>query len=435
MDYNGKKLLILAGAGPHSKVVEAAREMGIHTIVADYLPPSVHSPAKLIADESLMNNISDVDGLVEYCKRNAVDGVIAFCIDPTQRPAQQIAERLGVHAFGTWDQVMALTDKNVFKRLCADSGVDIIPSYREEDIEKDAIEYPVLVKPVDSRGSRGAKVCADKEELLAALPLAKKESTDGGAIIEKYMGGHTDLTISYLVKDGEPTLISLGDRHPGRKEDNLDRQLSCTIQPSKFTGMFMEKVNDRIIGMIKRLGIKNGPVFFQGFEDGDTVRLYDPGLRFPGNEYERIFREATGLDPMKSVISWCVGGEILDHDGKYEGSWDLNGKVAIQYMINVGAGTIARFDGLEEIARQPFVIDIQQRHFVGETIENTGDIKHRAGEISILTDRNVDEMIRAIEFVQSMLRIEDASGRSMIISPIDAGMVRAFYSEAYGAKA
>ena len=63
MDYTGKKLLILAGAGPHTKVVESAKEMGIYTIVADYLPASEYSPAKLVADESLMNNIFDVDEL------------------------------------------------------------------------------------------------------------------------------------------------------------------------------------------------------------------------------------------------------------------------------------------------------------------------------------------------------------------------------------
>ena len=51
--YNlkGKKLLILAGAGVHNKVVRAAKEMGIYTIVTDYLPDS---PAKELADESWM---------------------------------------------------------------------------------------------------------------------------------------------------------------------------------------------------------------------------------------------------------------------------------------------------------------------------------------------------------------------------------------------
>lgn len=431
MDYKGKKLLILAGAGPHSKVVESAKEMGINTVVADYLPASVYSPAKLIADESLMNNIFDVDELIEYGKAKGIDGVIGFCIDPTQRPAWQIAAGLKLPTFGSWEQVIALTDKNVFKKLCRDTGVDVIPEYTEADIETDRIQYPVLVKPVDSRGSRGAKVCIDKNELLEALPLAKQESSNGGAIIEKYMNNNQDLTISYIVKDGNPTLISLGDRYPGQKEDNLDRQLSCTIQPSRYTKMYMENVNDRVIGMIKTLGIKNGPVFMQGFIDGNTVRMYDPGIRFPGNEYERIYKLATGLDPMKSIISFAVGGEILDYNGKIEGSYDLNGKVAIQYMINVGAGEIALFDGLDEIAAHPNILDIQQRHFVGDKIENTGDIKHRAGEISILVERDATAMRDIIMFVQNHLKIEDIHGNTMIISPINANQIFELYTKGY----
>ncbi len=111
----GKKLLILAGAGPHSKVVETAKEMGVYTIVADNLP---NSPAKMIADEALMHNIFDIDALVEYGKANHIDGVIGFCIDPTQKPAQQIAERLGLHSFGNKEQTYALTNKHAFKKLC-----------------------------------------------------------------------------------------------------------------------------------------------------------------------------------------------------------------------------------------------------------------------------------------------------------------------------
>lgn len=429
MNYNGKKLLILAGAGPHCKVVEAAKEMGIYTVVADYLAASVYSPAKVIADEELSCDIFNVHKLTEYCEKNKIDGVLDFCIDPAQRPAFKIADQLGLPTFGTYEQVLALTDKNVFKQLCRDNNVDVVPEYDESDV--DSIEYPVLVKPIDSRGSRGAKVCYDRNELWEALPLAKKESSNGGAIIEKYMGNNQDLTITYLVKEGIPLLISIGDRFPGRKEDNLDRQNSCVVQPSRYTDMYLKNVNDRVINMIKHLGIKNGPVFMQGFVDGDTVRMYDPGIRFPGNEYERIYKQATGIDPMKSVISYIVGGEILDYGGKIKESYNLNGMTAIQYMINVGPGKIHSFDGLDKISEHPNVINIQQRHFVGDIIENTGDIKHRAGEISVLVDRDVDEMVEIIEYIQTCLKITDKTGNSMIISPVSSDFIKQVYLPVY----
>lgn len=428
---NGKKkLLILAGAAVHCKVVEAAKELGIYTIVADYLKPE-SSPAKLIADEYLMNNIFDIDELVQYIKDNNVDGVLGFCIDPTQRPAQQIAEKAGVPCFGTWEQVMALTDKTIFKKLCKDTGVDTIYSYTEDDIMVDGkIEYPVLVKPVDSRGSRGVKECFTKDELMEAIPNAKKESSNGGCVIEKYMTPdvNQDLTISYLVKDGEPTLVSLGDRHSGRKEDNLDRQLVCTIQPSRFVNEYMAVADERIKKMIKHLGIQNGPVFFQGYWDGNTVRLYDPGLRYPGNEYERILNVATGVNLMKDIIPYCVGGEIEGYE-EAKGCYDLNGKVCMQYMINVGPGVIGTYQGLDVIAKHPNIIDVTQKHFVGETIEATGDIRHRAGEISVLCERSYEKMKEIIDFIQSNLRILDVEGNNQIISPFDRTILDKWYKQ------
>lgn len=418
--YSGKKLLILAGAGVHSKVVQAAMEMGIYTIVTDYLDDS---PAKLISNEKLMYNIFDVDELVEYGRKNKIDGVIGLCCDPAQKPAQQIAEQLGLPVFGNVDQTYALTNKRKFKQLCIENNVDVITEYTEGDIKEESIEYPILVKPSDSRGSRGITVCYTMEALLEAIRIAKSESTDGKVIIEKYMENHQDLTISYIVKDGNPVLFSIGDRYSGRKEDNLNRQLVCTIQPSRYAKMYMENVNDRVMTMIQKLGIKNGPVFMQGFVDGNTVRMYDPGIRFPGNEYERIYKRATGLDPVKSMISYCVGDEILSYEGKLEGSYDLNGQCAIQYMINVGPGKIAEFSGLKEISEHENVIDVQQRHFVGDLIEQTGDIKHRAGEISILVEREPEKMVDIIHFIQSRLRVVSDMGETMLISPFDSELI------------
>lgn len=424
-----KKILILAGAAVHSKVVRAAKEMGLYTIVADYLEPE-DSPAKQIADEYLMNNIFDVDDLAQYVIDNKVDGIVAFCIDPAQRPAQRIAQKAGLPAFGTWEQVVSLTDKSVFKKLCVENGVDIIKSYAEEDIRVPGkIDYPVLVKPIDSRGSRGAKECFSSEELELALPFAKRESSNGGCIIEKYMTPdvNQDLTISYLVKNGEPILVSLGDRHSGLKSDNLDRQLVCTIQPSRFVDEYLSKADERIKNMIRALGIQNGPVFFQGYWDGETVRLYDPGLRYPGNEYEQILEKATGVNLMKDILSYCVGGEISGFE-EAKGCYDLGGKVCLQYMINVGPGKISAFDGLDKIASHPDVVDVTQKHFVGDVIEQTGDIRHRAGEISVLCERSLDRMKEMISFIQSNLKILDDKGENQIISPFDQSLLDKFYS-------
>lgn len=429
-DEQVKKLLILAGVDIHNKVVETAKQMGIYTIVTDYL---ADSPAKRLADESLMYDIFDVDGLIAWGKSHQIDGVLDFCCDPAQKPTQQIAEALGLPVFGTAEQMHILTNKNAFKQFCTGNDVDVIPSWKKMDFscgfgrESADPQFPLLVKPADNRGSRGISICTDHGMLDAAIRRAESESVDQNVIIERYMGGHQDLTISYLVKDGEPTLVSVGDRYSGRKEDGLQNQLACTIQPSRYTQMYLEHVNPRVVQMIKKLGIQNGPVFMQGFVDGNTVRMYDPGIRYPGNEYERILYRATGVNLMQSLISYAVGDGIMDFGGNIHGCYDLNGSCAMQYMINVRAGKIAEIHGLQEIAAYDGVIDVRQKHGIGDVIADTGDIGHRIGEISILVDRDVEQMSAALRFIQSNLSVISDTGEDMIISPFLPEQAERYY--------
>ncbi|MBQ8885920.1 MAG: ATP-grasp domain-containing protein [Clostridia bacterium] len=413
MNLAGKKLLILCGNIVHVKVVEAAKELGVYTAVTDSLPLK-DAPAKQIADEALYFNVLDVDKIVAWCKENSIDGVLNFCNDIGQRPHQQICERLNLPCYGTAEQYFMLTDKNAFKDMCRKYNVDVIPQYAEEEIGSEKIEYPVLVKPVDSRGSRGQSVCYTQKELEEALPRAKKESTNGLAIIEKYMVGKQDFSMSYVFKDGEAYLTRTGNRYLGKAEDGLNKQCIGSVSPSVNTKMYLDKVHSRVVNALKGIGIKNGTVFMQGFIDGETVRFYDPGLRLPGTEYENLLLQATGINLMKEMIKLALGGEIDDYSGRLATAYNLNGKISVQLLVSARAGTIARFDGLEEISAHENVVTVAQRYFVGESVPQTGDVKQRICEIVILSD--LEKVRSVVEWVQSKLIVCDENGENMLVS-------------------
>ena len=306
-DLSGKKLLILSGAAVHKKLVEAAKELGVYTIVTDYV---ASSPAKMIADESWMISVTDTEELVKRCNQEKVDGVLNFCIDPAQIPYQKICKMLNLPCYGTEEQFFIMTNKNAFKQACKKAGIDTIPSYSLPDITAGNVEYPVIVKPSDSRGSRGQRVCNDMEETLAAVERAKKEASDGEVVIEKYMMGKQDFAVTYFVWNGNPFLIRVCDRFLGKKEDGLDKQCIAAFSPSRYSDWYLEKTDGRVKQFIREIGLQNGPLFMQGFIDGDTVRFYDPGLRFPGGEYELFLKHAVGVNLMYSMIELALTGQI-----------------------------------------------------------------------------------------------------------------------------
>ena len=192
-----KKLLILGGAFQHEKLVVEAQKMGIYTIVTDNLPVD-KSPCKQIADEHWQINIYDVDEIVKKCADENVDGVISAWLDPCQRPYAEICERLDVPAYCKSEQVIKMTDKIAFKKMCKTYGVDVIPDYSLDDVTNHKIEFPVFVKPVDSRGSRGQTVCRSYDELDEAIKTAKSESSNGEVLIEKYMEKVNEFHVTYF---------------------------------------------------------------------------------------------------------------------------------------------------------------------------------------------------------------------------------------------
>ncbi len=408
-----KKILILGGASVHVKVVETAKQMGLYTIVTDYLEGS---PAKQIADKSYMFNVYDVDNIVQMCKEEGVSGVISTHLDPCQRPYQQICEKLGLPCFGNSAQVFTLTDKHAFKKACLENGVDVIDEYTEQDILNDRVAYPIFVKPVDSRGSRGQSVCYDKDSALQAIAFAKSESSNGDILIEKYMAGAEEVQITYFFINGEAYLVRTVDSYRGAEKDGLEKVVVCAVSPSKHTDEYLHTAHSRVVAMLKKMGIKNGPAFMQGFYDNGKFRFFDPGLRFPGVDYERIFHRVYGINLVQLAIEFAVSGHITTA-ALPENSMNLKGNYAAVLFPIINAGIISAIDGIDQIKANPHVVSYLPRHFVGEEIGWTKNVNQRISEIDIVC-KDICCLKSTIAYIWDTLQVYSTDGAPML-RPLD----------------
>lgn len=423
-DLKGKKLLIIGGAFQHCKLVEAARELGVITYVTDYLPVE-QAPAKQIADHYSMLNITQIDEIVQMCRDEHIDGVISTSLDACQKPYQQICQKLGVPCFGTAEQFRILTDKNVFKEYCRKSGVDVIPEYSAADFA-DAetcarrVEFPILVKPGESRGSRGQSICRSFEETAAAIDFARSESANGTVVIEKYMGQANDFSMTILMLGGKAYPFRTVDRFLGSYEDQLDKLAVGSASPSVFTSIYMDNVHAKVEKLYQDIGLVNAPVFMQGFVDGDTVRFYDPGLRLPGGEYERMFTAACGKNPLHPLVEFALTGTVSEDTIAMtkEDVW-LDGKTVGQVLPALRPGTIASIEGMDTIKNHPCVVAAFARFAVGDEIKPTHNVNQRFCEIDLVCGSN-EEMKALVDWIYDTLVIRDELGQNMIVSKFDS---------------
>ncbi len=421
--FNGKRLLILGGAHMHVKLIKAAHDLGAYVIVTDYLKDS---PAKRIADKAYQINITDIDAIVEMCKKEHIDGVLSAYIDPCQRPYFKVCEALGLPCFGTWEQFFTLTDKHAFKDFCVENGVDIVPEYKEEQFlgskEDPSIIYPVFVKPVDSRGSRGQSVCYNKNEVIKAIEFAKKESSNGDVLIERYMKNHSEFQVTYFFIDGVPHLLRTADRHVGPQELKLEKVSVCTLSPSIHTNNYLNNAHEKVAKMFVNLGIKNGPVFMQGFVDGDKFRFFDPGLRFPGGEYENIFLEVFGISIMEAIVEFALTGKMpkiqLPADSVL-----IKGKRIALLFPTIRGGKITKIIGKDTILQKKGIISMQQRHYEGEVVPYCYDVNQRFSEIDLVAQDTLD--LRAkIQFIYDNLLVMDEHNEDMMFGKIDTSSIQ-----------
>lgn len=426
-NLKGKKLLVIGGAFQHCKVVEAAHELGIIVYVTDYLPLE-KAPAKQIADKYYMHNITDIDEIVDLCIKEEIDGVIATSLDACQKPYQKICEKLGLPCFGTKEQFDILTDKNKFKSYCRQNGVDVIPEYSVEDFScieicNEKVIFPILIKPSESRGSRGQSICYSYSEARDAIKFACSESANGRCIIEKYMGQANDFSMTILMLNGKAYPIRTVDRYLGNYADGLDKLAVGSASPSIFTSMYMKNVHDRVEKLYQDIGLINAPVFMQGFVDGNTVRFYDPGLRLPGGEYERLFKAATGKNPLYPLIEFALTGETSEWSTSFNKKdvW-IQGKIVGQVLPALKEGRISSIVGMDRIKALPEVIEVFERYKIGDVIQPTHNVNQRFCEIDIVCENN-NEMKRVVDFIYSALRIYDENGADMIVSKYDTSIL------------
>ena len=398
----------------------AAKELGVITYVTDFLPLE-EAPAKQIADHYFMVDAFDIDGIVELCKQEGIDGVLSTSLDACQRPYFYVCEKLGVPCFGTEEQFRILTDKTAFKKCCRENGVDVIDEYTVEDFATEEIcaervSFPVIMKPCDSRGSRGQSICNTYHEAQEGIRFALSESKDGKIVIEKYMGQANDFSMTILVVDGYPYPFRTVDRFLGTYEDGLDKLAVGSATPSVFTDFYMKNAHEKICKFVKAVGLKTAPMFMQGFVDGDTIRFYDPGLRLPGSDFERVYEYEFGRNILYPLIEYALTGRASREDYSFsEQDVYLNGKSCSQILLALRPGTISEISGMDEVKAHPNVISVSERFCVGDTVKETHNVGQRFCEIDILCDTN-EQMAEVVSWVYDTLKIYDENHEEMATS-------------------
>ncbi len=416
-----KKLLILGGMKKSCQIIDQAKKMGIHTVIADYYD-SDKAPAKLFADESFLTSATDIDGIVDLIRREHIDGVITGFADVLIPAYAAICEKAGLPSFFTPYQAELFLNKNLYKPLLQKHGVPTPSSsviYENTIVNNENIPYPVIVKPVDNCGSRGCSICRNEEELLRHLPNAFAFSASKKVMIEEYIEG-PEATAFFVIQDGNVYFTALGNRHvENHQGDGVIRLPLGYSYPSSLTKYYSEKIAPNVADMLKKEGITNGMLYMQCIIKDGVPMVYDLGLRLSGSLEYHMFEAACGFNPLEMMINFAVSGSM---GPSIEAKADpyLNGK----YGWNISAlrtmGTVSKICGIDELENLPDVVHIDIAHENGHILAEAdkGTLKQISCRFIGLS-QSKEAMCAAARRITDTYDILDKNENSLLLPQID----------------
>lgn len=304
-----KKLLVIGAGFLQDFVIQKAKKMGYETLTVDADPNAVGFKS---ADRYAVINIVDEKACLEYARNENIDGVLTAATDYGVLTAAYVAREMNLPGLN-YEAAQLIKNKYRVRKCLFDSHIDDTEQAYEIDKDTDLkdlcgkLSFPVMVKPCDGSGSRGASRVDSPEDFPKACSAAMDSSITHRAEVETFITG-TEYGAESLVAGGEVHV--LGIMRKWMTKPPYYAELGHAI-PTDLPHEVEERARQCVENAIKALGINFGSVNMDMLitKEG-KIHIIDIGARMGGNMIGPcVIPYGTGIDYMANMIRNAVGDE------------------------------------------------------------------------------------------------------------------------------
>lgn len=314
-----KKILLLGGSAQQVIAIETAKKLGYYTVLCDFLSDN---PGQYVADKFYLVSTTDKEAVLDVAKKEHVDGVLAYASDPAAPTAAYVAEKMGLPT-NPYKAVETLCNKDKFRIFLSNNGFYAPVSDGYETVDGaikdiDKYKFPIIVKPVDSSGSKGVTVVRQMDKVVEALEFAFSFSRSNRIIVEEFIEKAHPYLIGgdIFVNDGQVVLWGLMNCHRDGRVNSLVPVGKS--YPPELEDSDIQNVKTTLQELVEKLEFKNGAMNVELVVDADNrVWLIDIGPRNGGNMIPDLLGYIFNVDVVEWTIQ-CAMGHVLNLD-KVEG--------------------------------------------------------------------------------------------------------------------
>ncbi len=305
-----KKLMLLGGLRYLLPVIEVAHKHGIYVITCDYLPDNI---AHKYSDEYHNVSIIDKDAVLAVARELEIDGIMSFAVDPGVVTAAYVAEKMGLPFQCSYESACILQDKARFRKFLTDNGFNVpnAKGYNQPEgalADVDYFNWPVIVKPVDSAGSKGVTRVDHQEDLPAAIDHALKSSPSHQFIIEDFLEkeGCSSDSDSFSI-NGSLVFCSFNNQYFDADAEN-EYTPAAYSWPSTMPQWAQDELRSELQRLLSLLKCRTGLYNIETrYCTNGKAYIMEVSPRAGGNRLSEMLKYVTGEDIIERATLAAVG--------------------------------------------------------------------------------------------------------------------------------
>lgn len=388
-----KKLLIIGAGFLQSFVIQKSKELGYETLAVDANPNAVGFE---YADKHEVINIVDEKACLEYAKSEKIDGVLTAATDYGVLTASYIAENLGLPGLH-YETAGLIKNKYRVRKCLYENHVDDTKQAYEVDENtnlselSEKIVFPVMVKPCDGSGSRGASRVDSRDDFASACKFAMDSSITHRATVETFIFGK-EYGAESIVVNGE--IHVLGIMRKWMTNPPYYAELGHAI-PTDLPPEVEEKARNCVKKALLALGVNFGSVNMDMLITPEgSVHIIDVGARMGGNMIGPcIIPYGTGIDYVANMIRNAVGDSVDLKPSQH-------GAVATR-LLAFDDGVVKRLPDFQALEKE-YGVEIYHHLEVGQRVNEYHTNLDGCGYI-VAKSKSVENAIKTAEKVLDII--------------------------------
>lgn len=300
-----KKSILVFGVGELQRsIIRRAKLKGLFTIGID---PCADAVCKDEVDVFEIVGGQDFEGTCAVVEKYGVDAIVTAATDKPLVMMARVAEKYGF-PFYSVETAQWSTDKYQMKQRFLEGNV---PCARGRLIAKaeeaDDLYYPLIVKPRDNSGSRGVKLCRNKEELQEAMQEALQYSHLDTVLVEEYIEGQ-EYSIEGLHYNGKSEVIQFTEKTTTEFPYNVEL---AHKQPANLTEEQKNDIRELVSKIANCMHFENCPSHTELKINERGIFIIETSPRLGGDYItSTLVPLSTGINMEDQLLNIALGEKV-----------------------------------------------------------------------------------------------------------------------------